>query len=558
MSEEPSIVCINAVGLIRKYPAISKILEEIINVKGEYYNKHPFKEKEKKFYVQQIKEDLVFLNQDYKEPKIKSKEEIDLDKEYKEQERIKSFLKEDRRKFQSIGCGFHNGVYYFGTKLFRDGKPYTSIITSDKKIYINSSVFINKNWEGNNEIRNDFGLTYKDDFYDEGIEHILSRKVVDKWLYGGNKNITIKSVYDKLISLFKKYIYFEDERKYSLLACYRIASFFMPVWRSRARLFLYADMGSSKSRLTQMLHNTGFNSVSLGDWTLPYLQRLIESTRGETHIDDFETLNEDLKNSSIRLVKVGFMKGFKAGKISEGTKRKPETFDLFNTTTINNTEGLDFITRDRCIILRIPKIEMKEYDKEPNFQDKIWKELRDELYILGLKYPKEVNEIYDEINSEKIRGRLLFIFKPELTIAKMISKEVYNDLEEFWVEEIEQRDTIDFETDWEFLGFKHIYKTLSPFPPLQPLSTLSPPKEFIIEDLVKEIGKELYNEEEFKKHKRGIGIVIGKSLKRSPIFKHRISRGKRIYQVNPKQFKDFLKAKNLLSPLLDIFKGKMV
>lgn len=459
--------------------------------------------------------------------------------------KIKSFLIDARPKYESLGCGYHNNIYYFGTKLYRDNKPYTAIITSDKKAYLNL--------ENKNEIRNDFSLNYKDDFYDEGIDNILSKEAINKWLYENTDSINLKSVYNKLITIFKKYIYLEDERKYSLLACYRIAGFFMPIWRARARLFLYAEMGSAKSRLTQIMHNTGFNSIALGDWTLPYLQRLIESTKGETHIDDYETLDEEKKNSTTRLVKTGFMKGFKAGKISEGKTKKPETYDLFNTTTLNNTEGLDFISTDRTITIRIPKISKSEYDKEPNFSEGIWKQLRDELYILGLKYPEEVARTYETINSDKIRGRLLLIIKPELTIAKLISEQIYQDLETFWSEEVEQRQSIDYETDWEFLAYKQIYKLLSPDTPNTPLSPNIPlsPFEFkLYEDVVKPIGEGLYPDE-FKAKKRSMSIVIGNSLSRNPIFKKRILHGKKLYKVKKEEFLSLLEAKGFLKPIED-------
>jgi hypothetical protein len=465
----------------------------------------------------------------------------------KEIDKIKSFLQEDRQKFESLGCGYYNGIYYFGTKLFREGNPYTAIVTSDKKVYLKLKV---------DEIRDNFGLNYKDNFFDEGLDNIFSREAISRWI-DNKDDISLKSVYDKLVNLFKKYIYLDDERKYSLLACYRIAGFFMPVWRARARLFIHAEMGSAKSRLTQILHNTGFNSVSLGDWTTAYLQRIIENTRGETHIDDFETLDEEKKIATTRLVKTGFMKGFKAGKMSDGKNRKPETFDLFNTTTLNNTEGLDFISFDRCISMRIPKISSKEYDKEPNFQEPIWKELRDELYISGLKYPEEVAETYETINSGKIRGRLFFIIKPELTIAKMISEELFNEIEDFWKEEIEQRQNIDFETDWEFLAYKQIYRLLSTLPTnstLSTLSTLSTTDNYfsLLNDVVEPIGMELYGIDEFKHRKRSMGIIIGNSLSRNPIFKKRQVKGKNQYKVNKKEFSSLLEAKGFLKPILDI------
>lgn len=446
-------------------------------------------------------------------------------KEDKNREKIKSFLQEDRQKHISLGCGAINEIFYFGTRLFRDGKPYTAIITSDKKVYIKSEL---------DEIKINFGLSYKDDFYDEGLDNILSKEAVYKWLYENTDEITLKSVFDKLVEIFKKYIYLEDDRKYYLLAAYRIAGFFMPIWRVRARLFIYAEMGSAKSRLTQIMHNTGFNSIALGDWTLPYLQRLIESTSGETHIDDFETLDEDKKNATIRLVKTGFMKGFKAGKISEGMNKKPETYDLFNTTTINNTEGLDFISTDRCITIRIPKISKKEFDKEPNFQDPIWKELRDELYILGLKYATLIIDNYEKVSSDKIRGRLFSIIKPELTVAKLISDKVYEEIENFWIEEVEQRDTIDYATDWCFLALRSIYE-------------LNTEDYFILNDrVVGPLCHELYDGEEFVKKKKSMSIVIGNTLSRNPIFKRRIVNGKTQYKVKRSELIALLEAKKFL------------
>jgi len=468
----------------------------------------------------------------------------------KQEQKIRAFLVEDRQKYESLGCGFNKGVYYFGTKLFRDGESYTSLITSDKKVYLNLGK--------NNEIRNSFGLNYKDDLYSDGLDNLFSKEAITKWLYENTDNITLESIYKKLIELFKKYIYLEDERKYSLLACYRIASFFMPIWRARARLFIYAEMGSAKSRLTQILHNTGFNSIALGDWTLAYLQRLIESTKGETHIDDFETLDEDKKNSTTRLVKTGFMRGFKAGKISDGKVKKPETYDLFNTTTLNNTEGLDFISADRCITIRIPKISKKEYDKEPNFLEPIWKEIRDELYILGLKEAFEVAKTYETINSDRIRGRLFFILKPELTIAKLISQEVYESIENFWIEETSQKEDIDYELDWEFLAYKRIYGLLSLLSTNTPLSlntTLSLIEFKLDNDVVKPICEELYSSskiEDYQKKKRGMSIIIGNSLTRNPIFKKRVLDGKKVYSVKKEEFLSLLESKNYLKIIQDM------
>ena len=106
---------------------------------------------------------------------------------------------------------------------------------------------------GVNEIKENFELDYnpENDFYHEGLTNIFTKDAINKWLYEDCSDITFGNVYDKLIILFKKYIYFEDETKYKLLALYRISGFFMFVWHTRARLFFWAEMGSGKSRFTQ-------------------------------------------------------------------------------------------------------------------------------------------------------------------------------------------------------------------------------------------------------------------------------------------------------------------
>lgn len=92
--------------------------------------------------------------------------------------------------------------------------------------------------------------------------------------------------------------------------------------------------------------------------------------------------------------------------------------------------------------------------------------------------------------------RNIFIIKPELTIAKLISDELFEQLEDWWIEEIEQRQNIDFETDWEFLAYKQIYKLLSPLSTntlLSPNTPLSLDIEFkLFEDVVKPVGLEIY------------------------------------------------------------------
>lgn len=462
----------------------------------------------------------------------------DLAKEEEEKQKIMPYLKEKRPKFNSLGCGKHRGAYYFGTKFFKDGTPYTAIITDKKEVYINTEIFLNKKKVGNNDIIYGFGLKYKHDFYDEGLDHIFSSEAVKKFCYEKTDHITLESAFNMLVKQLKKYIYFENPTKYKIVALFRIASYFLAVWDVRARLFIYADPGSAKSRLSLILHLTGFNSTIIGDWTLPFIQRMIESTRGEIHIDDYEGLDDEKKKATERLYKIGYMKGLKAGKTEDNT-RKPICFDIFNTTTVNNTEGLSFISNDRSITIRIPKISMKEYDKEPKKDDPVWQEIRDNLYLLGLKEARNVEKAYNEMKSDKVHGRLFSIIKPELTVAKLISEELREEIESWWIAETLQGDNRDLSQDWEFLASKGIFN----------LVYIDDHKDFfwLYDDIVKPIIEDLYGLDNESKWKFKVSQKVGTFLKRNPRFKSRIVNGRTQYQISKEELESYLEAKRWLN-----------
>lgn len=456
-------------------------------------------------------------------------------------ERYPVFLLESRPQYKSLGFGYHRGEYYFGTKVFLEGRGFDAVVTSDKKIYINDF-----RWgrgkeppEGKNEIKDQFGLRTKEGFYHEPLIGIFDNKAIDQFLNRDISNITLQNVFDKLVQLFKKYIYLEDETKYKVLALYRIAGFFMPVWEARARLFLHAEFGSAKSRLTNLLHHTGFNSINLGDWTPAFMQRIIQSTGGELCIDDFESLEEEKKCTTIRLIKVGYLKGFKAGKVADHT-RIPETFDLFNSTILNNTLGLDCITADRCVTIRIPKVSKTTYDQEPNFKEPLYGELRRELYILGLSQAKLVAEVYSQIGSEKIHGRLLSIFKPELTIAKLLSEELFAEIEAWWFEEINQRDSTELADDWEFLAYEKIWQLLKDNPKIGYFQL----QKEITGPLLDELFS--YDERDVKRNKRKLESVVGRCLTRNPHFTSRCVNGRTEYKISKEKLIETLKAKRWL------------
>ena len=77
--------------LIEEFPGAESAIRREVKNKADYYNKNPFQEKERKFFIEEIKRFFTLINQDYKEPKESKKT-----KEKKNDENIPAtYIKEE-------------------------------------------------------------------------------------------------------------------------------------------------------------------------------------------------------------------------------------------------------------------------------------------------------------------------------------------------------------------------------------------------------------------------------------------------------------------------------
>jgi len=84
---------------------------------------------------------------------------------------IKHFLEKKKIPFQNVGRGIHNGVCYIATYIEDDdGKTHTAVVTSDK-----TCILI---LEKKNQIRNSFGLHYREEFYNDVLDTYWSNEII--------------------------------------------------------------------------------------------------------------------------------------------------------------------------------------------------------------------------------------------------------------------------------------------------------------------------------------------------------------------------------------------
>ena len=282
--------------------------------------------------------------------KFGKEEDVTLDAKL-EKNKVQILLSKPKPKYQSLGIGIWNNVFYYGTKIYEEDRGYDAVITSDKKIYVN--------WKNDNKIKKDFGLNYRFEFFDDLIDYTWSNKSIHEWLYGQPKIPTFKKIFGKIRLTNKKFMWYHDDRWHDFVSLDIIVSYFNEIFENRGRILIVAEKGSGKTRQSQIYQLFVFNPLMSPDWTKSALFRTIESTKGTPIIDNFDDVNEDLKNDIMCIFKQ-YKKGTKSVRTEGERKRKPVGYDLFCSMVLNNILGLKEVDEDRSNKIQLLKSKNKK------------------------------------------------------------------------------------------------------------------------------------------------------------------------------------------------------
>jgi len=459
-----------------------------------------------------------------------------------EELRIKTLLEKEKPVFKSLGMGLHNGVFYFGTKIYDEkGDAYDTVVTSDKTTYVN--------WNSNNQIKNKFGLVYKWPFFDGILDMQWSNAGIKKWLYDSSVNIAINEIFNKVLEKNKFFMDYQDERWHKFVALDIISSYFTEIFECKGRTIFSQEHGSGKSRQCELYKMLAFNSAMSIDWTESAIFRSIESTKSTIIIDNFDEIPEELRKSMMSVFRA--YRKSKTVRTEGEKKRQPLGFDLFTSMILNNILGLDEVSEDRA---RKPKLlkskNMEIVNKKINQKSPEWQELRDDFYICALQNWKIVLETYEKMKEERLIGRELEVYEDILVLARVINNELYEEMLNLILSEIEQKKIRELSRDYLYLGMKAVLETLE-----REKTT----EEWIrITDIADEVARTLWDSEgkDFEKKKRGVTIYLGKVLKNNPLFKGRMYNGtsqyyfkleKVLINCDLKDFKDLISTYSTLS-----------
>jgi hypothetical protein len=253
-------------------------------------------------------------------------------------------------------------------------------------------------------------------------------------------NVKLNEIFERLKEKYRPYVYLDDIQL-SVCVLWAMGTYFSDVFRVFANLFPFGPSGSGKTRLTKLIVYTSRRGWMITDPTDANLPRIIDGYRPTLGIDDFDTVMRKHFPVVLSLLKHVYKEGIQIPRLEKVLKGNKFLLSLFNPYTplvMNSTEPIT----ETQLITRYIRIDMPKVKKKfPRSDPDVWytKKEREDLYIARFLYAPQIFKIFSSIESGLL-SRDDEIWSPILTIAKMISDELFEKIKEFAINESKRKE----------------------------------------------------------------------------------------------------------------------
>ena len=357
----------------------------------------------------------------------------------------------------NLNQGIFRNKFYYGKVVNSGDKATDAIVFSDGKYVVDRSRQKrdkNPDDENKNEIK-ECGLEYKYGLFNVGT--FWSNQSIDKFVNGEAPQVNARELYSKIREQFEYFIDVKDPRIFSVSAVYDIGTYCFEIFSAYAYLFYNSEKESGKTKKMKLHELMCFGAVNATSPTESALFRVCALRKPTLVIDDYEQIEEDRQKMIGQILKVGYKRGGQTIRSEKILDRfEPTIYPVYSPKIIGNTTDLDSITLTRCIVIRLLKTATSKGSREPNENNPIWQNIRDDCYLFIMQNWEEIQEIYQKYESTKFNNRNLELVKGILSIASLISKDVHDEIEGFLEDSFEDRDIEITCNDWHYLLFQRI------------------------------------------------------------------------------------------------------
>jgi hypothetical protein len=237
---------------------------------------------------------------------------------------------------------------------------------------------------------------------------------VQKWLKGQASASNPSNLFEDIVKLYHEFIEFPDEKTYDLHALWSIGTYFHHLFNSFPYLYCGGIKRSGKTKTLTVHYAIDFNCILSGNMSSSSIYRIVQNQRATLAIDETEKLSNPQRAQEFRNILLsGYKKGVKTYRIGKDSKDRlePESFEGFSPKLLANIGGLGDVLEDRCIFtFQRRSLNKAILNKEIDFMQPRFAELRGKLYMLFLAHWQTVVRIYAELSECSELSELVNVF----------------------------------------------------------------------------------------------------------------------------------------------------
>lgn len=244
------------------------------------------------------------------------------------------------------------------------------------------------------------------------------------------EEMPLLDIYQKLKNRMTAHLYFTNDVQYDIQVLGPMASYFREIFSTFPYFdYLSAENGCGKTTAMKCAIWSSFYGFLMLIPTAPVLFRSIDDTHGAVGIDQVDDMFKNPKQNSdvLILLDAGHMKGVYAYRMDMDAKPpKIVPYDPFSFKAFTRVRWIPPSLLSRAITFRM--VQNKGFKAvEPDPKPEEFKLYRDAMYTYRIKHWKDVEVKYNDLKNERIlEGRQADLYLPLLTMAKLVSQDVYD------------------------------------------------------------------------------------------------------------------------------------
>lgn len=251
----------------------------------------------------------------------------------------------------------------------------------------------------------------------------------------------LSAVFGRLVLGIQFYLYTQDPRHQTLIACWIIGTYLFPMFYKYPYLVFRGARRTGKSTALALISQCAFNVPKKGKLVTPSeasLFRLVEACRPTQVIDEADYTQYKQFASMRAIIEAGFERGAVVPRVD---KENPEVLVFCHAYTprVFSCRG-ELLFEDKSIPIIMEEPEDIKYSKRRSKldEDPRFAEIIKRMVPACLHSAQKIKEVYDQLEpSGGLYGREFQLWRPLLAICKVAKPEEYNNLTQL-AEEIAQ------------------------------------------------------------------------------------------------------------------------